>query len=93
MVAFVTEVGAIVAVAVVGVVLVPVNTTVGTSVYPLPPSVRVMELTVDVGQCILKVLFAYLWDTLYQLYGICRLVIMICETSGTVKLPFLNLYS
>jgi hypothetical protein len=93
MVALATEVGAIVAVAVAGVVLVPVNTTVGASVNPLPPFVRVMELTVEVGQCILKVLLLYLELTLYQLYGIWRLVIIICEPSPIVKLPFLNLYS
>ncbi len=51
MVAFATEVGAIVAVAVAGVVFVPVNTTVGVDVNPLPSFVRVMELTVDEGQC------------------------------------------
>jgi hypothetical protein len=93
MVALATEVGTILAVAVAGVVLLPVNTTVGVSVNPLPPFVRVMELTVDEGQCILKILFEYLCDTLYQLYGICRLVIIICEPSTIVKLPFLNLYS
>jgi hypothetical protein len=66
MVVLATEVGAIVAVAVTGVVLVPVNTTVGTDVYPLPPFVRVMELTVGLGQCMLKVLLLYLLVMLYQ---------------------------
>jgi hypothetical protein len=72
---------------------VPVNATVGADVYPLPPAVTVQLETVGLGQCNLKLVLFYLELTLYQLYGICRLVIMICEPSGTVKLPFLNLYS
>ncbi len=66
MVALATEVGAIVAVAVAGVVLVPVNTTVGAAVNPLPPFVRVIELTVEEGQCMLKLLLLYLLVMLYQ---------------------------
>ncbi len=60
MVELTTEVGTIVAVAVAIVVLVPVNTTVGTSVYPFPPFVRVRLVTVDVGQCIQKLVLLYL---------------------------------
>ena len=60
----------IVAVAVVVVVLVPVKTTVGADVYPLPPFESVMELTVDVGQCILKLVLLYLELMLYHAYGI-----------------------
>ena len=39
---------------------VPVIITVGADVYPLPPFVSVMELTVDEGQCILKLVLLYL---------------------------------
>ena len=56
----------IVAVAVAVVVLVPVKTTVGADVYPLPPFESVMELTVDVGQCILKLVLLYLELMLYH---------------------------
>ena len=42
------------AVAVAIVVLVPVNTTVGVDVYPLPPFVTVIEFTTELGQYILK---------------------------------------
>ena len=66
MVELATEVGAIVAVAVAVVVLVPVNTTVGTAVYSLPPFVRVIELTVGLGQCILKLLLLYRVVMMYQ---------------------------
>ena len=48
------------------VVLVAVNATVGADVYPLPPFVRVMELTVGLGQYILKLLLLYLLVMLYQ---------------------------
>ena len=43
-------VGVRLAVAVAVVVLEPVNPTVGMVVYPLPPFVRVIELTMPVGQ-------------------------------------------
>jgi hypothetical protein len=57
------------AVAVAIVVFVPVNTTVGTDVYPLPPFVTVTEFTTELGQCILKLLLLYLDVMLYQEYG------------------------
>ena len=39
---------------------VPVITTVGADVHPLPPFVTTIELTVDEGQCILKLVLLYL---------------------------------
>ena len=39
---------------------VPVITTVGADVYPFLPFVTAIELTVDEGQCILKLVLLYL---------------------------------
>jgi hypothetical protein len=46
---------------------VPVNTTEGADVYPVPPEVTVQLETVGLGQCNLKLVLLYLEQMLYQL--------------------------